>query len=469
MAQPLHDLQQASLQAPAHLAAGAHLAAVQAADGAPIYVVANRDRSDIVAHSTAKDGTERKLHLVTSIVGRRRARRLPRVVATATFQVGDQTVLRAVVSLALSEGRFGLGIAAPDGSAPLLNLTFQIQPGRRLAVTGTHEAVIDADRIAASPLARWIEDACRPQAAKLAALAPLLKRAAARYQRLVASALAAAHLSSPGDALPHILSARTSAGKTAIKAGGWCIAGLIAAAATAPETGGVSLGAYAAVCGAGAGASILGDVVDGWDSGDSGDGGQHGESPNSSGPDDGGDDGGDYGGDDGDGGFGGADGAGGSSGDGGGPGSGCFVRGTPVSTPRGPIPIDQLAVGDEVLAYDPVACAPTVQRVLKVFEFHEPEIMTLAIGGDRVQCTPNHRFFTGGWTAAKKLVVGEAILRRDGSWQTLGEITRAASPQPVFNLTVAEHHSYYVGASGLLVHNRKDDEPPIEDGEDDPW
>jgi len=464
MAQPLHELQQATLQAPAHLEAGAHLAAVQAADGAPIYVVANRDRSDIVAHSTAKDGTERKLHIVTSIVGQHG--RTPRVISTSTFQLGGKTVLKVVASLALRDRQFGLGISTPDSAAPLLNLTLEAQAGRKLRVTGTHEGVIDADHLKASPLARWIEDACRALAAKLAVFTPLVKRAAQRYQKRSANALAAAHLKSPGDVLPHILSGRASTTNSIIKAEGWCLAGMIAAAVTAPETGGVSVGAYLAICGAGAGASLLGDYVDSTNPGGApGDGGQHGETPNSSGPDQGGDDGGDWGGDDG------ADGAGGAGGEGGGGGAGggCFVRGTEVSTPRGPVPIDQLAVGDEVLAYDPVACAPTVQRIEKVFEFHEPEVMTLTLGKDRVQCTPNHRFFTGGWTAAKKLVIGEAILRRDGGWQTLNDISRAASPQTVFNLTVAEHHSYYVGPSGLLVHNRKDDEPETEDGDDDVW
>jgi len=183
-----------------------------ATDGAPIYVSANRDRSDIFALSIASDGSPRALQLVTSVLG-------PRVVTTTTFTFRGVRVMRLVASLAPSEGRYGLGISAPDGTAPLLNLFFQVQDGRRLAVRGTHDAVLDLDRLAASPLAFWLDAATRAHATQLAPLTPLLRMAATRYQRL------------------------------------GFLAGMLAAATADLAT----TAAYLAIFGAGAGASLLGE------------------------------------------------------------------------------------------------------------------------------------------------------------------------------------------------------------------
>jgi len=192
-----------------------------ASDGAPIYVSTNRDRSDIYALSIAGDGSTRALQLLTRVNG-------PRVVTTTTYTVRGARVMRVVASLAPSEGQYGLGISVPDGTAPLLNLFFRVQ-NRKLAVRGTHEAVLDIDHLAASPLSYWLHAATRVQAAKLAPLRPLLRRAAAHYEQR---------------------------GQ---------LAGMLGAA-TAHEAGAVSAGAYLAICSAGAGASLLGSggAADPW-------------------------------------------------------------------------------------------------------------------------------------------------------------------------------------------------------------
>jgi len=184
-----------------------------ATDGAPIYVSANRDRSDIFALSIAGDGSPRALQLLTSVIG-------PRVVTTTIYSVRGVRVMRLVASLAPGEGQYGLAISAPDGTAPLLNLFFQVRDGRRLAVHGTHEAMLDLDHLAASPLSYWLDVATRAHAAKLAPLVPLLRKAAGHYQQV-----------------------------------GY-LAGILATA-TAHET--VSACAYLAIFGAGAGASLLGE------------------------------------------------------------------------------------------------------------------------------------------------------------------------------------------------------------------
>lgn len=81
----------------------------------------------------------------------------------------------------------------------------------------------------------------------------------------------------------------------------------------------------------------------------------------------------------------------------------CFVAGTMIETERGPVPIEDVQLGDRVLTrrgYRPVVTLFRSQYVgpLKVVE----------AGGRRTTCTPNHPFRTQrGWVEAGQLVPGE--------------------------------------------------------------
>ena len=71
--------------------------------------------------------------------------------------------------------------------------------------------------------------------------------------------------------------------------------------------------------------------------------------------------------------------------------------------------------------------------------------------------TPEHPFARrgGGWTPAAKLSAGDRIESQSstGGVMILGTEIREVAPTPVYNLTVASTHAYFVGLPGLLVHN----------------
>lgn len=84
-------------------------------------------------------------------------------------------------------------------------------------------------------------------------------------------------------------------------------------------------------------------------------------------------------------------------------------------------------------------------------------MITLRTRDGELVTTPDHPFakLGAGWTRAGQLAVGDQI--RSGtsrnSTTVLAIDRRYVEPTPVYNLTVARTHAYYVGSDAVLVHN----------------
>jgi hypothetical protein len=131
----------------------------------------------------------------------------------------------------------------------------------------------------------------------------------------------------------------------------------------------------------------------------------------------------------------------------------CFAAGTPVRTLLGDRPIESIQVGDQVLAQDVTTGALSFEPVVALY--HNPPKPTLRIdlGGESIVATPIHRFWKAGqgWTMARDLKPGDTIRRLGGTAQVVS--VSEEKVQPVFNLEVAQCRSFFVGASGALVHD----------------
>ena len=110
---------------------------------------------------------------------------------------------------------------------------------------------------------------------------------------------------------------------------------------------------------------------------------------------------------------------------------------------------------------------PCVSRVLRTFAFDKRELLVLGFDTETICCTPLHRFFTGVWTPASGLRAGDQVMRWDGNWGTLHTVDKGERSQRVFNLNVERLLTFYVGASGFLVHNMKNPKP--DEGDGDGW
>ncbi len=85
----------------------------------------------------------------------------------------------------------------------------------------------------------------------------------------------------------------------------------------------------------------------------------------------------------------------------------------------------------------------------------DPIIVNLTIDGEVIETTPNHPFYTanGEWIEAGDLQIGAKIRQADGSYGLVESVVFVERTQWMYNLTVAEAHTYFVGVGRWLVHN----------------
>jgi hypothetical protein len=167
------------------------------------------------------------------------------------------------------------------------------------------------------------------------------------------------------------------------------------------------------------------------------------------------------------------------------------VAGTLVLTPLGPVPIESILPGDEVVSVDAETGAPVVAKVLGVsrgiaaepcsevtvdagnrgsegFAAHGLETFTatdghpfLVLSGERLDLRGDAEHVPlyeplgtarGRWVRAAELLPGDTVATRSGS-ATVVRVAPHARPEVVYNLHVEGTARYLVGACGVVVHN----------------
>ena len=142
------------------------------------------------------------------------------------------------------------------------------------------------------------------------------------------------------------------------------------------------------------------------------------------------------------------------------PRSGCFVAGTPIITPQGSIPIEQIQVGQVITAFDPSSGRITTDRVSQLHRTEElRRVETLEFSnGQTLTSTPEHPFYSvdrGDYVIAAELNLGEEVyVLKDGQLSAvrLMDRTRNEALQRIYNFEAERFHNYF--SNGILVHNK---------------
>jgi len=134
----------------------------------------------------------------------------------------------------------------------------------------------------------------------------------------------------------------------------------------------------------------------------------------------------------------------------------CFAGDTQVQTKQGRRRIDELNVGDSVLAYD-FREEQTVERVvMQVLRNRTQHFYRLRVDGETIQATGQHRFWVPAqsrWIAAGNLCAGDPLMLADGSVRVIESTTLVEGlDTESYNLSIAEVPTYFVGP-GVVVHN----------------
>ncbi|MEM8535049.1 MAG: polymorphic toxin-type HINT domain-containing protein [Chloroflexota bacterium] len=139
-----------------------------------------------------------------------------------------------------------------------------------------------------------------------------------------------------------------------------------------------------------------------------------------------------------------------------------FSAETLVSTEDGLRPISEIVIGDWVWAYDEATDEHGLFPVTDVIVHTDPTQVHLLIDGELLETTPEHPFYTleRGWVDAGDLWVGAHIRKADGSYGMVQFLAVEREAQVMYNLTVDEAHTFFVGAQRWLVHNSGCPWPP---------
>lgn len=141
----------------------------------------------------------------------------------------------------------------------------------------------------------------------------------------------------------------------------------------------------------------------------------------------------------------------------------CFTAGTPIETEFGSRAIETIKPGDRVWCrsetdqFGPLELK-SVEQVLERWA----RVLTLALpNGVEIGTTEEHPFWVmgKGWVNAVNLQVGDRLISEEGLEVRVEGITDTGSFEKVYNLRVAENHTYYVGSAAwgfdVWVHNAK--------------
>ena len=131
---------------------------------------------------------------------------------------------------------------------------------------------------------------------------------------------------------------------------------------------------------------------------------------------------------------------------------------TLVETEDGLKPIEEIEVGDLVLAYDEETGEQAYKKVVRLFRNETKEWYHIFVNGEEIVCTGGHPFYVvgEGFVEAKDLKISDKLLLSSGKCVIIEEVQveQLATPETTYNFEVADFHTYYVSESNVFVHNK---------------
>ena len=133
-----------------------------------------------------------------------------------------------------------------------------------------------------------------------------------------------------------------------------------------------------------------------------------------------------------------------------------FAADTLVTVPGGFVSIVSIEAGAAVIAYNEAIDDVGLYEVTAQWSHLDDELTTLIIDGELIETTPWHDFYTDeGWQDAGELVTGDLVLSLDGDYGVVDSVRTIDATQWMYDLTVADAHTFAVGTGQWVVHNCK--------------
>jgi pretoxin HINT domain-containing protein len=141
-----------------------------------------------------------------------------------------------------------------------------------------------------------------------------------------------------------------------------------------------------------------------------------------------------------------------------GPGGGCFLAGTRITmADRTTKPIEEIAVGDVVLAYDKASGEMKPDPVKRL---HKPvTVDSYLLVNDHLRITKTQPVFSAGqWVEMGELKVGDTLTAADGHAVPIETLVVVDTPITVYNFDTNPYETFV--AEGFIVHRKQETTPP---------
>ncbi len=131
----------------------------------------------------------------------------------------------------------------------------------------------------------------------------------------------------------------------------------------------------------------------------------------------------------------------------------CLAAGTPVWTDAGPVAVEKIKVGDRVLAQDTETGELAYKPVMHTTVRFKADLVKLDLPDEKITCSTGHRFWISGqgWIKARDIEPGMNFHGAEGT--TPLRRSEPAGVGAVYNLIVADFHSYFVGKAMIYSHD----------------
>ncbi|MEJ2693181.1 MAG: polymorphic toxin-type HINT domain-containing protein [Candidatus Thiodiazotropha sp.] len=133
-----------------------------------------------------------------------------------------------------------------------------------------------------------------------------------------------------------------------------------------------------------------------------------------------------------------------------------FTRDTLVNTNNGLVKIQDIKIGDLVWSYNEKDETNEYRKVIHLIQrTNEYRLINVHLeDGTTIEATELHPFFVNSeWVDARDLKVGDRLHLTSGKTMIVKSLSEVVKSATVYNLTVEGNHNYFVGDSGVLVHN----------------
>jgi hypothetical protein len=131
----------------------------------------------------------------------------------------------------------------------------------------------------------------------------------------------------------------------------------------------------------------------------------------------------------------------------------CLVAGTKVRTLDGPVAIERIQVGDQVLSQNPHTGELAYKPVLRTTIRPAGPLLKLTTSRETIRTSGGHPFWVSGrgWVKARDLKAGMALHATNNVVHLRS--VESAEAERTYNLIVADFHTYFVGDDLILSHD----------------